>query len=193
MIVAQGHRYAFGVEGSWAIPNSLIASGIRDRGFTDVTVRNLSDVPASELPPVPANAQPGWDTVGWATRSAPTADEQLPDRVRWVVDLTPAPPPAPSPPSVPSSPRPKLSPSAQTSRAPILSWALQPAPSQQAPAPAGTSQGTTLGPAQPSQPGPSWPSAIFAFGLALGLVLLPYAGSLRGRLRVRSAREKRRR
>jgi len=192
VIVVQGHRYAFGVEGSWAIPNSLIASGIRDRGFTDVTVRNLSDVSAAELPPVPANAQPGWDTVGWATRVAPTADEQLPDRVRWVVDLTPAPPPAPSPPSAPSTPSPKLSPSAQASRSPILSWMLQPAPTQQAPSPAGTSQGSALAPAQPLQQGPSWPSAVLALGLALGLVLLPYAGSLRGRLTARRAPRRRR-
>lgn len=101
MIVIQGHRYAAGVDGSVFVPNSLIRSNLAKEGFTDILVTNRSETAPAVIPLLPPGTTDAWDTLALATRAGPTADFEVPDRVRWFLDVTP-PAPAESGPVGPS-------------------------------------------------------------------------------------------
>lgn len=111
MLAVQGHSYVGGVDVPFFVPNSSLAEDLLGLGFVDVRVVNRKGFPARDLPPIPAGASDDWNTVALATRAGPTMEMELPERLKWIVDVTPvAPvdaPPVPSSPPVapfPSSP-----------------------------------------------------------------------------------------
>lgn len=96
MKVLQGHSYVGGASSPPIVPNSQLASGLAEMGFDHVTVIDRADFPKFMLPPIPPGSDPDWDIVGSAHRVAADGEVALPSRVRWVVDVTPAPPAQPA-------------------------------------------------------------------------------------------------
>ena len=94
--VAQGHQYMSGAAKPWYVSQGMIITAAEAKGFTDVHVTSRGDYPASSLPPLPAGTQDDWTVVGTATRSGASTAMDLPDPVRWIVDITPAQAPVPN-------------------------------------------------------------------------------------------------
>lgn len=90
LYVQSGHQYIGGAAKPWYVSQGMIVSAAEGKGFTSVKVATRADYPKVSLPPIPEGSQDDWNVVGTATRSAPSASLDLPDAVRWVVDITPA-------------------------------------------------------------------------------------------------------
>jgi hypothetical protein len=85
-----GHQYMTGAAKPWYVSQGMIVTAAQAKGFTDVHVTSRGDYPASSLPPLPDGTEDDWNVVGTATRAGANTSMDLPDPVRWVVDITPA-------------------------------------------------------------------------------------------------------
>ena len=88
--VETGHQYITGAAKPWYVSQGMIVAAAQSKGFTNVQVAARNDYPAASLPPIPEGSQDDWNVVGTATRSAASTSMDLPDPVRWIVDITPA-------------------------------------------------------------------------------------------------------
>jgi hypothetical protein len=90
LYVTTGHQYIAGAAKPWYVSQGMIVSAAEGKGFTDVKVTARADYPKVSLPPIPEGSQDDWNVLGTAKRAGPSASLDLPDPVRWVVDITAA-------------------------------------------------------------------------------------------------------
>lgn len=84
-----GHTYMAGASKPWFVTQGMIVSAAQGKGFSAVKVASRADFPASQVPPLPPGTPNDWDVLGTGVRAPPSGSVDLPDRVRWVVDVTP--------------------------------------------------------------------------------------------------------
>lgn len=96
LYATKGHTYMAGANKPFFVSAGMIVSAAEGKGFTDVKVTARGGYPASSVPPLPPGTPDDWDVLGTGVRSSPSAQVELPDRVRWVVDVTPAARPDPN-------------------------------------------------------------------------------------------------
>jgi hypothetical protein len=88
LFVESGHQYIGGAAKPWYVSQGMIVSGAESKGFVDVKVAPRSDYPVFSLPPIPPGSQDDWNVIGTARRAGASSSLDLPDAVRWVVDIT---------------------------------------------------------------------------------------------------------
>jgi hypothetical protein len=101
-----GHAYAAGFDKPFVASESAIREAVEDKGFRVLYADECERTPVLPFH-TPGTCDDEWDWIALVERTGPSTVLEVPDRVKWIIDTTPAAPGEPVRPPTPLQPEPE--------------------------------------------------------------------------------------